>query len=65
MTVSFAADRTLFLDDARLRQFDALAVYKNYSDVFDLDAVPEEEHQQAARQVADLVIAALKEDSGR
>lgn len=53
------------LDKARLRQFDALAVYKKYSDVFDLDAVPEEERRQAARQVADVVIAALKEEAGR
>ncbi|OEU62094.1 MAG: hypothetical protein BA870_05715 [Desulfuromonadales bacterium C00003094] len=50
------------LGKEQLRQFDALAVYKKYSDVFDLDAVPEEERQQAARQVADLLIAVLKKE---
>lgn len=53
------------LGKERLRQFDALAVYKKYSDVFDLDAVPEQERRQAARQVADTVIAALKGEFGR
>lgn len=53
------------LDKERLRQFDALAVYKKYSDVFDPDDVPEAEIQQAARQVADRVVAALKEEAGR
>ena len=44
----------------KLAQFDALSVYKKYTDVFDIDDVPEEERQQAARQVADSVLAALK-----
>lgn len=53
------------LDKEQLRQFDALAVYKKYSDVFDLDAVPEDERQQVARQVADVVISVLKQEPGR
>ncbi len=43
----------------RLRQFDALSVYKKYTDVFDIDAVPEAERNKAARQVADAVLAAM------
>lgn len=48
------------LDKTRVRQFNALAVYKKYSDIFDIDAVPEAERRQAARQVADKVLATLK-----
>ena len=44
----------------KLVQFDALSVYKKYTDVFDIDDVPEVERQEAARQVADSVLAALK-----
>lgn len=47
------------LDKARVHQFNALAVYKKYSDIFDIDAVPEAERRQAARQVADKVLAEL------
>ncbi len=43
-----------------LAQFNALSVYKKYADVFDIDEVPEEERRQAAQQVADTVLAALK-----
>ena len=52
------------LDKGTLTQFNALSVYKKYTDVFDIDGVPEEERRQAARQVADRVLAALKEDQG-
>jgi uncharacterized metal-binding protein len=50
------------LDKTRLVQFNALSVYKKYSDVFDIDEVPENERKQAARQVADRVLAARVED---
>jgi uncharacterized metal-binding protein len=43
-----------------LVQFDALSVYKKYTDVFDIDDVPEAERKEAARQVADSVLAALR-----
>jgi uncharacterized metal-binding protein len=43
----------------KLVQFDALSVYKKYTDVFDIDDVPEEERREAAKQVADSVLAAL------
>jgi uncharacterized metal-binding protein len=47
------------LDGDKLIQFDALAVYKKYSDVFDVDDVPEAERMATARQVADHVLACL------
>lgn len=50
------------LGKKRLAQFDALSVYKKYTAVFDIDEVPEKERLQAAREVADRVLAALKED---
>ena len=39
---------------------DALPLYKQYTDVFDIDDVPEEERKAVARQVADKIIATLK-----
>ncbi len=48
------------LEKDKLVQFDALSVYKKYTDVFDIGDVPEEERQQAARQVAVSVLAALR-----
>ena len=43
----------------RLVQFDALSHYKMYTDVFDIDAVPEEERKAVAEDVADWVLEAL------
>ena len=39
-----------------LVEVDALSVYQDYVDVFDIDAVPEAERMEAARQVADQVL---------
>lgn len=44
----------------KLVQFDALTVYKKYTDIFDMDDVPETERREAAQQVADSVLAALR-----
>ena len=41
-------------------QFDALSVYRKYTDVFDIDDVPQEEQKQAAGQVADAVLSSLR-----
>jgi len=49
------------LEKEQLLRFDALSVYKKYTDVFDIDDVPEEERKAAARQVADHVLSALVE----
>ena len=46
----------------KLVQFDALSRYKKYSDLFDIDDVPEAERKQVARDVADWVLESLKED---
>jgi uncharacterized metal-binding protein len=48
----------------KLVQFDALSFYKKYTDRFDIDSVPEEERKEAARLVADIVLAELKKGSG-
>lgn len=48
------------LDKDKLIQFDALAVYRRYTDVFDIDDVPEPQRLKAARKVADHVLAWLK-----
>ena len=47
----------------RLVVFDALSVYKKYTDIFSIEDVPEEERIQTARQVADAVISALRRSS--
>ncbi|MFC1765498.1 putative zinc-binding protein [Planctomycetota bacterium] len=49
----------------QLISFDALKVYKKYTDVFDIDGIPEEERQEAARQVANYVLAHLRRDGSR
>jgi uncharacterized metal-binding protein len=50
------------LDGDKLIQFDALAVYKKYSDIFDVDDVPEAERMATARQVADHVLDRLNRE---
>jgi len=45
----------------RLVQFNALAIYRNYTDIFEIDGVPEKERLQAAGQVVDGVLATLAE----
>ena len=47
------------LSKDQLAQFDALKIYKKYTDVFDIDGVPEKERVEAARQVADAVLTEL------
>ena len=43
----------------QLVQFEALKVYRKYTDVFNIDEVPEAERKEAARQVAKSVLAKL------
>ena len=40
----------------------ALSIHRKYGNLMDVDDVPEEERKQAAREVADKVLADLKED---
>lgn len=49
--------------DDKVVHVDALAFYKKYTDVFLMDDVPEEERKAVARQVADKIIAKLKQDA--
>lgn len=49
------AMRDLF-EPGRLIEIDALSHYKRYSDIFDIDGVPEEERNEVARTVADWVL---------
>jgi hypothetical protein len=46
--------------EERLVGFDALSHYKKYSDIFDIDGVPEEERNGTARGVADWVLESMK-----
>ena len=45
----------------KLIQFDALTLYKKYTDRFDIDSVPEEERKETARQVAEKILAKLRD----
>jgi hypothetical protein len=47
------------LEKEQLVQFDALKVYRKYTDIFDIDEVSEAERKKAARQVADSVLVKL------
>lgn len=49
------------IGEEKLLQFDAFPLYRKYVDIFLMDDVPEAERKAAARQVADKVIAKLKE----
>ena len=71
------ADRSIMIDGCFLKchgrvlkglvaeekvvHIDALPLYKKYTDIFLMDDVPEEERKAVARQVADKVIAKLRE----
>ena len=43
--------------------FDALSIHRKYGNLMNVDDVPEEERKQAAREVADKVLANLKDDT--
>ena len=53
------------LNNDQLVQFDALDVYKKYTDVFDIDEVPQQKREEAARRVANEVLAQLRHDGPR
>ena len=48
----------------KIVHIDALPFYKKYTDVFSMDDVPEEDRKAVARQVADRIIANLKQTAG-
>ncbi len=47
------------VSEEKIVYFDALSHYKKYSDLFDIDDVPEEERKAVARDVADWVLDSL------
>lgn len=49
------------VDENKIIHFDALSHYKKYTDLFDIDDVPEEERKAVARDVADWVLKTLKD----
>ena len=49
------------VDEQKVVHIDALPFYKKFTDVFLMDDVPEEERKAVARQVADKIIAKLKD----
>ncbi len=49
--------------DEKVIHLDALPFYRKYTDVFHMDDVPEAERKAVARQVADGIIAKLKQDA--
>lgn len=48
--------------EEKVKHIDALPFYRKYTDIFLMDAVPEDERKAVARQVADGIIAMLKKD---
>ncbi len=50
------------IGEDKVVHIDALPLYKKYTDIFLMDDVPEEERKAVARQVADKIIAKLKEE---
>ena len=49
------------IGEEKVINIDALPLYKKYTDIFLMDDVPEEERKLVARQVADKIIASLRE----
>lgn len=52
------------LGSGRLVQFDALSHHKRYTDIFDMDDVPEDERNEVALGVADWVLGELDRPAG-
>jgi uncharacterized metal-binding protein len=51
------------VEEETVVHIDALPLYRKYADVFLMDDVPEEERKAVARDVADKIIAKLKQDA--
>ncbi len=50
------------IGEEKLIHIDALPLYKKYTDIFLMDDVPEPERKEVARQVADRILAQLKDE---
>ncbi len=55
--------KTLIAED-KVVHIDTLPLYKKYTNLFDMDDVPEEERKAVARQVADKIIATMTVQRG-
>ncbi len=51
------------IDQDKLIQFDALSHYNRYTDIFDIEDVPEKERIEVAQSVADWVVESLENRS--
>lgn len=51
------------IPEEKVIHIDALPLYKKYTDIFLMDDVPEEERKAVAREVADKIMATLKEQA--
>lgn len=51
------------VDQEKIIHIDALSLYHKYTDIFDMEAVPEAERIETARQVADQILPILSEAS--
>ena len=51
------------IGEEKVIHIDALPLYKKYTDIFLMDDVPEDERKAVARQVADKIIARLKDEN--
>jgi uncharacterized metal-binding protein len=51
------------IGDDKVTHIDALPLYKKYNDIFLMEDVPEEERKAVARQVADKIVATLREEA--
>ena len=52
------------IGEEKLIHIDALPLHKKYTDIFLMDDVPEPERKEVARQVADRILAQLKDEIG-
>jgi uncharacterized metal-binding protein len=48
----------------KLVRFDALSIYQKYTDIFDIDDIPEEERKETSRTVDSRVLIELSKGSG-
>lgn len=48
----------------RILQFDALSIYRKYTDLMDVDDVPEHERRETAEHVARVILNTLKNGAG-
>lgn len=49
------------MDQEKIIHFDALSLYKKYTDLFDMDDVPEAERNDTAREVANQILHKLSD----